>query len=76
MRTILFQDARRTKPYGEREEVVITFNEGQTTCRINDHRPKHCHKILSKSMGRTVVTTWSTKIWDETVYFRETKLVK
>ncbi len=76
MKAILFQDAKRTKSHGEREQVEITFNEKQSTCRINDHRPKACHKVVSKTMGRTCITTWKTQLWDEVVYFRETRLVK
>ena len=75
MKTILFDDVKRTNPTGKREYVEITFNDKQTTCRINDHRPKSCNIVSTKTMGRTQVITWCTKLWDTKVYFRQTKLV-
>ena len=75
MTTILFKDIKRTKAYGKREEVQVTFNDNNTKVRINDFRFKNVNREFSKQMGRTQVTTWSTTIWGDKVYFRQTELV-
>ena len=77
MKAVLFKDIDRTKLYSESYNYCkITFNEGRKKCQINDHRMKNCNMVRRKTMGRTEVQTYQTKIWGEDVYFRITELIK